>query len=185
MIAAFRTGTSPAPENRLRCHVGLWQPSRQVHAINKVQLGTLHPIGISEIVHGRKIVGRAMSLVFAALAVAACETAKETNARPPAMQKIALDTPGVAGAQCSLNAVTVGNLNVTTPASVEVDRSPEIIVVRCRKACYLDASAMISAEGQRLKDGSVLYSYPSETRIDMKSAASCDPAAARPKASPL
>ncbi len=105
----------------------------------------------------------------------ACQTPQQTAQRPPAMQKFALDTPGVPGAQCSLSSVVVGNMSVTTPANVEVDRSPEIIVVRCRKACFLDASAMISSEGQRYPDGQVIYSYPEKTLVPMKPAANCPP----------
>lgn len=113
-----------------------------------------------------------------ACALAGCQTApvKQADTRPPAMQKIAIDTPGVPGAQCSLSSVVVGHLNVTTPADVEVDRSPEIIVVRCRKACFLDASAMISSEGQRYPDGQVIYSYPAQTLVPMKPVANCPPA---------
>lgn len=106
---------------------------------------------------------------------AACQTPQQVAQQPPAMQRIAIDTPGAPGAQCSLSSVVVGNITVTTPADVEVDRSPEIIVVRCRKACFLDASAMISSEGQRYPDGQVIYSYPEKTLVPMKPAANCPP----------
>lgn len=107
---------------------------------------------------------------------AACQTSQQVVQQPPAMQKITIDTPGAPGARCSLSSVVVGNMSVTTPANVEVDRSPEIIVVRCRKACFLDASAMISSEGQRHPGGLVVYSYPGQTLVPMKPAADCQPA---------
>lgn len=112
-------------------------------------------------------------MLLAAALAGACQTPQQVAQQPPAMQKIAIDTPGAPGAQCSLSSVVVGNVSVTTPGAIEVDRSPEIIVVRCRKACYLDASAMISSEGQRFPDGQVVYSYPAQTLVPMKPAADC------------
>ncbi|MFN3869036.1 MAG: hypothetical protein ACK4MF_08230 [Hyphomicrobiaceae bacterium] len=112
----------------------------------------------------------------AVLSLAGCETAPKParNEKSPVAQQIAIDTPGVPGAQCSLSAVTIGRQTVTTPASLEVDRSPEIIVVLCRKPCYLDTSAMITPEGVRRPDGQVIYSYPAETALTMRPANRCD-----------
>ena len=112
-----------------------------------------------------------------ALALSACETPptkKSQIERSPVAQQIVIDTPGVPGAQCSLSAVTIGRQTVTTPASIEVDRSPEIIVVLCRKACYLDTSAMITPEGVRRPEGQVVYSYPAETALTLRQADRCD-----------
>lgn len=117
-----------------------------------------------------------------ALVLAACETTpkKVQVEKSPVAQQISLDTPGVPGAQCSLSAVTIGRQTLTTPATIEVDRSPEIIVVLCRKPCYLDTSAMITPEGLRRPDGQVVYSYPSETLLTLRPADRCDgPAAPR------
>lgn len=116
-----------------------------------------------------------------------CQTAPDASqTRVSDTQTIGIDTPGVAGAQCVLTSATVGRLTLVTPAKIEVDRSPEIIVVRCAKRCYLDASALISSEGQRLSSGAVVYSYAEETRVMLAPAASCDaPAAKKGRASPL
>lgn len=94
-------------------------------------------------------------------------------------QQVGVDTPGVPGAQCTLSSVTVGRQTVTTPGSIEVDRSPEIIVVLCRKPCFLDTSAMITPEGLRKPDGTVVYGYPAETALTMRPAKSCDATASR------
>lgn len=131
---------------------------------------------------------RQLSLGSASLAVflGGCQTAPvEREVRGSDAQTIAIDTPGASGAQCVLNSVTVGRVSVTTPARLEVDRSPEIIVVNCRKRCYLDASAMISSEGQRLASGAVVYSYPDETLVRMSPAESCDAPVKGRGASPL
>jgi ABC-type uncharacterized transport system auxiliary subunit len=127
-----------------------------------------------------------MLLVSAvSLLLSGCETVPK-KARPADTQSIAIDTPGVPGAQCVLTSATVGRLTVTTPATLEVDRSPEIIVARCVKRCYLDASVMITSEGQRLSSGAVIYSYPKETQVTLTPAASCDtPAGQKGRASPL
>lgn len=130
----------------------------------------------------------AMFLAIAALPppLGGCETVPHQQARPSDTQSIGIDTPGVPGAQCVLTSATVGRLSVTTPARLEVDRSPEIIVARCVKRCYLDASVMIASEGQRLSSGAVIYNYPKETQVTLTPAASCDaPAGQKGRASPL
>ncbi len=130
------------------------------------------------------IAGRNAATALAALALAGCET-PSPRATPQAQtqssltQQVAIDTPGVPGAQCTLSSVTVGRQTVTTPGAIDVDRSPEIIVVLCRKPCFLDTSTMINPEGLRKPDGSVVYGYPAETQLTMRPAKSCDAAAAR------
>jgi hypothetical protein len=116
-------------------------------------------------------------LAVPVIVLAGCQTAPQQPAAGSGLgdsQSIAIDTPGVPRAKCVLNSVTVGRVNVTTPAQIEVDRSPEIIVVSCRKRCFLDASAMIASEGQRLASGVVVYSYPGQTLVKMSPAAKCD-----------
>lgn len=130
--------------------------------------------------------------VALAIGVAACETASaprrnlQAQTQSSLSQQVAVDTPGVPGAQCSLSSVTVGRQTIITPGAIEVDRSPEIIVVLCRKACYLDTSTMITPEGLRRPDGAVVYSYAAETQLTMRPAKSCDAAtaSARGPASP-
>jgi len=123
--------------------------------------------------------------VVAALLAGGCETVPQQG-RASDTQAIAIDTPGVPGAQCVLTSATVGRLSVSTPAKFEVDRSPEIIVARCVKRCYLDASVMIVSEGQKLSSGAVIYNYPKETQVTLTPAASCDaPVGKKAPGSPL
>ncbi len=127
---------------------------------------------------------RVLAAATIAAGLAGCEgVPKQTppQQKSPLSQQIAIDTPGVPGAHCTLSSVTVGRQTLTTPASIEVDRSPEIIVVLCRKPCYLDASAMLSPEGLRRQDGTVVYSYPAETAITLRPADRCDAGPARPR----
>lgn len=126
--------------------------------------------------------GLAMALVVSTLD--ACGTPPPSRSQPQVQaqtalsQMVAVDTPGVPGARCTLSSVTVGRQTITTPGSIEVDRSPEIIVVLCRKPCHLDTSTMITPEGLRRPDGSVVYGYPAETQLTMRPAQSCDGASA-------
>lgn len=106
--------------------------------------------------------------------------AQKAQQSSPVSQQISIDTPGVPGARCTLSSVTVGRETVTTPATLEVDRSPEIIVLLCRKPCYLDASAMLTPEGLRRPDGTVVYSYPAETAVTLRPADRCDAGTSRP-----
>lgn len=127
-----------------------------------------------------------LPVVFS-LVLSGCQSAPQQMERRAAdTQSIGIDTPGVPGAQCVLTSATVGRLEVTTPAKLEVDRSSEIIVARCVKRCYLDASVMIASEPQKLSSGGVIYNYPAETVVTLAPAASCDtPAGKKGRASPL
>lgn len=128
-------------------------------------------------------VTRGLGVALVALMLDACSTPAPTRSQPQAQaqaalsQMVAVDTPGVPGARCTLTSVTVGRQTIITPGSIEVDRSPEIIVVLCRKPCYLDTSTMITPEGLRRPDGSVVYGYPAETQLTMRPAQSCDASA--------
>ncbi|MFV0366916.1 MAG: hypothetical protein ACK5KM_00505 [Hyphomicrobiaceae bacterium] len=122
----------------------------------------------------------------ALLLISGCQTAPvDQKQRSSDVQDVFIDTPGVAGATCILTSATVGRTSVVTPGSITVDRSPEIIVANCSKRCYLAASAMISSEGQRLSNGSVVYSYPEKNTVQLLPAKSCDEPAAGNTGSPL
>ena len=133
--------------------------------------------------------GRVYVWCTLAAVAAGCQTAPDAGpSRRGDTQTISITTPGVEGAQCVLTSADLGRLDVAAPVRIEVDRSPEIIVVRCVKACYREASAMISSSGLRAPNGSVTYSYPEETRVALMPMPRCDePGAARGsgRASPL
>ena len=124
--------------------------------------------------------------LVAMLTLTGCQTSPINEAqRAPDVQEVSIDTPGVAGATCILTSATVGRVSIVTPGAITVDRSPEIIVANCSKPCYLAASAMISSEGKRLSNGSVVYSYPAKNTVQLLPAKSCDAPAAGNTGSPL
>lgn len=120
-----------------------------------------------------------VGLLLAGCGTSTSNVPAQRQSQASVSQQVGIDTPGVPGAQCTLSSVTVGRQTVTTPGSIEVDRSPEIIVVLCRKPCFLDTSAMITPEGLRKPDGTVIYGYPAETALTMRPAKSCDATASR------
>ena len=102
-----------------------------------------------------------VGLLLAGCGTATSNVPAQRQSQASVSQQVGIDTPGVPGAQCT------------------VDRSPEIIVVLCRKPCFLDTSAMITPEGLRKPDGTVIYGYPAETALTMRPAKSCDATASR------
>ncbi len=71
-------------------------------------------------------------------------------------QVIALDTPGVPGAKCTLSSSSVGQAHVVTPASVNLQKGAENISVRCTKECYNDGHGIIGSNVEAMTAGNLL-----------------------------
>lgn len=71
-------------------------------------------------------------------------------------QVVAIETPGVAGAQCELNSSGIGMQSVTTPATVELEKSQHNISVTCLKRCYQDGVGMIPSYTEGMAAGNVV-----------------------------
>ncbi len=85
------------------------------------------------------------------LLLAACATlTKGQN------QTIGVNTPGVAGATCTLTSSSIGTRVVITPASVSLEKSKEAVAVRCTKECYLDGAGVIASNIQPMTAGNIL-----------------------------
>lgn len=94
-------------------------------------------------------------LGFAALAAgiasAGCASiTKGTN------QSVALDTPGVPGATCTLTSEAIGTKVVQTPVSMVLDKSQHNITVSCKKECYQDAVGLIPTSTETMAAGNVI-----------------------------
>lgn len=85
------------------------------------------------------------------IAVAGCATITKGTT-----QAIAVTTPGVTGAQCTLHSSALGSKIVSTPASLVVDKSADNITVLCRKECYHDGSGVIVSSTEAMTAGNVL-----------------------------
>jgi hypothetical protein len=88
---------------------------------------------------------------FVALSIAGCATiVKGTN------QAVAVNTPGVPGAQCTLASPAIGTKIVTTPASLTLDKAADNITVVCKKECYQDGVGIIPSHTEAMAAGNII-----------------------------
>lgn len=71
-------------------------------------------------------------------------------------QSIAVTTPGVPDAECTLSSSGIGTKVVTTPATLTVEKSSDHITVVCRKECYQDGTGIIASHTESMAAGNVL-----------------------------
>jgi hypothetical protein len=71
-------------------------------------------------------------------------------------QSVAVNTPGVTGAQCTLSSSSVGSKVISTPATVMLDKGADNISVLCRKECYQDAAGVISSNTEAMAAGNII-----------------------------
>ncbi len=71
-------------------------------------------------------------------------------------QSIAINTPGVTGAQCTLTSSAIGTKVVYTPATLVVEKGMDNITVRCTKECYQDGAGIISSNTEAMTAGNIL-----------------------------
>lgn len=93
---------------------------------------------------------RLICLTSLGLAMAACATIVEGST-----QTIAVDTPGVSGAQCTLKQSDKA-YHVTTPGSVVVDKSKHDMSVTCKMAGYNDGFMVVQSMTEGATIGNLL-----------------------------
>lgn len=71
-------------------------------------------------------------------------------------QAIAVNTPGVTGAQCVLSSSAIGTRTVVTPATLTVEKGQDGITVRCSKECYQEGTSIIASNTEAMTAGNVL-----------------------------
>ena len=86
-------------------------------------------------------------------------------------QVVAVKTPGVAGAQCTLSSSSVGSKVVSTPATVTLDKGSDNISVVCRKECYQDAAGVIASNTEAMAAGNIIAGGVIGVGIDAASGA--------------
>lgn len=70
-------------------------------------------------------------------------------------QTIAIDTPGVPGATCTIQTPS-GPRGVVTPGNVALDKQSAALPITCTKECYLMGSSMIPSNTESMAAGNVL-----------------------------
>jgi hypothetical protein len=89
--------------------------------------------------------------LLGAFALAACASiTKGTN------QIVAVNTPGVAGATCTLTSPAIGSQLVVTPGTVTLEKSKESVAVRCTKECYVEGGGVIASNMEAMTAGNII-----------------------------
>jgi hypothetical protein len=88
-------------------------------------------------------------LAFALVLVGCATITKGTT------QTIAIDTPGVPGATCTIQTQT-GPRGVTTPGNVVLDKTASPLPITCTKECYIAGSSIIPSGTETMAAGNVL-----------------------------
>ena len=92
-----------------------------------------------------------LTACVALLTLAGCATITKGTT-----QSVAVNTPGVPGAQCTLNSSAIGSKVVTTPASIVLDKASDNITVVCKKECYQDGAGIIASNTETMAAGNII-----------------------------
>ena len=87
----------------------------------------------------------------AVLTVTGCATLTKGTS-----QSVAIQTPGVPGAQCTLTSSAIGTKVVTTPTSIVLDKASDNITVVCKKECYQDGVGIIASSTETMAAGNII-----------------------------
>ncbi|MFM9943374.1 MAG: hypothetical protein ACKVP7_28245 [Hyphomicrobiaceae bacterium] len=90
-------------------------------------------------------------LAVAALAAFGCATITKGTT-----QVVSVDTPGAPGAKCLLASSSIGQVNVVTPATVNLQKGSENVVVRCSKECFNDGTGIIGSNTEAMAAGNLI-----------------------------
>jgi len=71
-------------------------------------------------------------------------------------QVVAIDTPGVTGATCTIQTQS-GPQVVTTPGSVTLSKGSAGLPIQCTKECYLMGSSIIPSGTEAMAAGNVIF----------------------------
>jgi hypothetical protein len=95
-------------------------------------------------------VTRVLALCAAVISAGCASIVKGTT------QSVALNTPGVPGAQCTLVSEGIGSKTIATPATLVLDKSQHNIAVTCKKECYQDGVGIISSSTEGMAAGNII-----------------------------
>jgi hypothetical protein len=91
------------------------------------------------------------ALGFALFALCGCATIVKGTT-----QSIAVTTPGVPSAECTLTSSAIGTKVVTTPATLTLEKASDHITVVCRKECYQDGTGIIASHTETMAAGNLI-----------------------------
>lgn len=94
---------------------------------------------------------RLAALILCAMTLAACATIVKGTT-----QTVAINTPGVPQATCTLSSPAIGSRMVVTPGTTTLEKSKDAIAVRCTKECYLEGSGILASNFQAMSAGNII-----------------------------
>src|SRR3984893_1432118 len=86
-----------------------------------------------------------------ALLLTACATITKGTT-----QTVAVDTPGVPGATCTINTQN-GPQMVTTPGTIVLTKGSAALPIQCTKECYVMGSSIIPSNAEAMAAGNVIF----------------------------
>lgn len=92
-----------------------------------------------------------LSAIASAVLLSACATITKGTT-----QTIAVNTPGVVGATCTLSSSAVGTHVIVTPGIIDLPKSKDAVAVRCVKPCYQDGAGVIASNLEGMTAGNII-----------------------------
>jgi hypothetical protein len=136
---------------------------------------------------------RSLAVVAIAFAVVGCATITRGTT-----QVVAVNTPGVPGATCTLTSGSIGAQTVVTPATATLQKGRDNVAVHCTKECYQDGAGVIASNMEGMSAGNILLggvvgigvdaasgamnSYAGEVQVIMAPIPGCRPPGSPPSA---
>jgi hypothetical protein len=105
-------------------------------------------------------------VLLGAFALAACASITKGTT-----QVVAVNTPGVPGATCTLTSEAIGSQLVVTPGTVTLEKSKDSVAVRCTKECYADGAGVIASNMEAMTAGNIILGGPIGLGVDAASGA--------------
>jgi hypothetical protein len=100
---------------------------------------------------GNTTVLRTVAVLAGALLLAACATITKGTT-----QVVAIDTPNVPGATCTIQTQN-GPQTVVTPGSVTLNKASNALPIQCVKECYVNGVSMIPSGTESMTAGNVVF----------------------------
>ncbi len=94
---------------------------------------------------------RLLGILAIAISVAGCATITRGTT-----QVVAVNTPGVPGATCTLTSGSIGAQTVVTPSTVSLQKGRDNVAVHCTKECYQDGAGVIASSTEGMTAGNIV-----------------------------
>jgi hypothetical protein len=94
---------------------------------------------------------RIIAIVACAMPLLACATITKGTT-----QLVAIDTPGVAGAVCTIT-TSSGPQTLTTPGTLTLSKGSASLPIQCSKECYVTGSSVIPSNAEAMAAGNVVF----------------------------